>query len=79
MTLRFGQSCPTCGRRIEIRVELLGRSVACPHCNAEFTASEQQPRQASGDQVLMDRVERALRRSDDALLTQPSATGGLAQ
>ncbi|QEG42354.1 response regulator [Roseimaritima ulvae] len=63
MTLRFGQSCPTCGRRIEVRLELLGRSVACPHCHAEFIASERQTPQPSSDEALMDRVERALRRS----------------
>ncbi len=67
MTLRFGQSCPTCGRRIEIRLELLGRSVACPHCHAEFIASEQRARQSASEEVLMDRVERVLRQSGDAV------------
>lgn len=67
MSLRFNQSCPTCGRRIEIRIELLGRSVACPHCSAEFVASEApQPKQAT-EVDLMQRVERALRKTEGAV------------
>lgn len=36
----FVQGCPTCGRRLEIRVELLGRKVACRHCQGRFIASD---------------------------------------
>ncbi|GIW97533.1 MAG: hypothetical protein KatS3mg111_0866 [Pirellulaceae bacterium] len=35
----FVQACPTCGRNLEIRVELLSREVECCHCGATFTAS----------------------------------------
>ena len=38
MSVRFTQSCPTCGRRVEIRANLIGRTVACRHCRAEFVA-----------------------------------------
>ncbi|MDR1958663.1 MAG: hypothetical protein LBQ54_06425 [Planctomycetaceae bacterium] len=34
----FIQSCPTCGRRLQIRVEYLGRDVSCYHCSARFPA-----------------------------------------
>ena len=37
----FVQECPTCGRRLEIRVEYLGRRVACQHCHGQFRASDQ--------------------------------------
>jgi RNA polymerases M/15 Kd subunit len=37
----FVRPCPTCGRHLEIRVELLGREVQCRHCSAEFTATQQ--------------------------------------
>ncbi len=67
MTLRFGQSCPTCGRRIEVRLELLGRSIACPHCHAEFTASERPVPLPKSEDALMDRVERALRQSQGTI------------
>jgi hypothetical protein len=36
----FVQVCPTCGRRVEVRVEYLGRRVVCDHCNGEFYAED---------------------------------------
>ena len=36
----FIQECPTCGRNLKIRVEYLGRDVACQHCQANFEACE---------------------------------------
>ncbi|MEO1617991.1 MAG: response regulator [Planctomycetota bacterium] len=37
--IQFTRSCPTCGRRIRIRGTMLGKTVACGHCNAEFIAT----------------------------------------
>jgi hypothetical protein len=34
----FVQECPTCGRRVQIRVEYLGRQVVCDHCRGHFEA-----------------------------------------
>ena len=34
----FVQECPTCGRRLQIRVEDLGRRVVCQHCQGRFLA-----------------------------------------
>ncbi|MFG0266440.1 MAG: response regulator [Rhodopirellula sp. JB055] len=67
MSIRFNQSCPTCGRRIDIRASLLGCTVACQHCGAEFTASmsDTAQTQESSDELL-DRVEAALRRAESA-------------
>jgi hypothetical protein len=36
----FVRSCPTCGRHLQIRVELLNRPVECTHCTAVFIAGE---------------------------------------
>ena len=36
----FVQECPTCGRRLQIRVEYLGKRVACQHCQGTFVAAE---------------------------------------
>ena len=36
----FVQECPTCGRNLQVRVEYLGKRVACQHCGARFQASE---------------------------------------
>ena len=65
MSLRFVQACPTCGRRLEVRIELLGRSVACQHCRAEFIASDNQRsvQPPAPETDLMQRVEAALRQS----------------
>ncbi len=76
MPIRFTQSCPTCGRRIQVQAALLGHSVACPHCRAEFSAADeesarggagarQQP-EASVPDPLMVRVEKALARANEA-------------
>lgn len=37
----FIRSCPTCGRHLEVRVELLGREVECVHCGGTFMANEE--------------------------------------
>lgn len=34
------QSCPTCGRRLQIRVEYMGRRVICYHCGAALLAQD---------------------------------------
>lgn len=75
--VRFTRSCPTCGRRIQIRGSLLGRMVACRHCNAEFVAMAADESAGTIDEAqrLLDRVESALSRSQQLLRKdQPSAT-----
>lgn len=39
-TTYYVQECPICGRRLQIRVAYLGRSVRCRHCNGEFEACD---------------------------------------
>ncbi|HYO23659.1 MAG TPA: response regulator [Lacipirellulaceae bacterium] len=36
----YVQECPTCGRNLQIRVEYLGKRVACQHCRARFEACD---------------------------------------
>jgi hypothetical protein len=36
----FIQGCPTCGRRLQIRVEYLGKRVVCQHCQGKFVAMD---------------------------------------
>lgn len=70
MSVRFIESCPTCGRRIHLRVALLGKAVECPHCHCEFECGARGaeptvvetnvlPIQAAPD-PLMERAERML-------------------
>lgn len=68
----FIQSCPTCGRHLEIRVELLNRDVECIHCGANFLASD------NIDIGMPDwRIEQALARTQQFLasVTNNSAAG----
>ena len=37
----FFRSCPTCGRHLNVRIELLGREVECAQCRAIFVATEE--------------------------------------
>ncbi len=34
----FSQDCPTCGRKLNVRVEYLGKKVVCQHCSGSFLA-----------------------------------------
>lgn len=77
MSIRFTQSCPTCGRRVQVRASLIGYTVACQHCNAEFIAEadvdchpEPVAPIAMAD-PLMVRVEEALRRAAHQQATTP--------
>lgn len=70
MSVRFTQSCPTCGRRVQIQASLLGRTVACQHCQGEFVAESGLKGDAIEDgsesgktDPLMERVELALQRA----------------
>ncbi|MDV6029510.1 MAG: response regulator [Phycisphaera sp. RhM] len=74
--VRFTRSCPTCGRRIQIRGSLLGRVVACRHCNAEFVASASDDAAGCTDdaQRLMDRVESVLSRSQPPMIDTPTTS-----
>ncbi|HAN99605.1 MAG TPA: hypothetical protein DCQ98_20230 [Planctomycetaceae bacterium] len=35
----FLRACPTCGRRLEVAVQHLGRDVECPSCGSRFATS----------------------------------------
>lgn len=58
----FIQECPTCGRRLQIRVEYLGKLVACQHCRGQFEAADAaaQKRRASDSSVLLARADELL-------------------
>ncbi len=60
----FVQVCPTCGRRLQIRVEYLGKRVVCQHCRGELIACDPASnRYGTCDSVLMRRAEELLKRS----------------
>jgi len=38
----FYQECPTCGRALRVRINYLGKTVVCEHCQGSFTAQDPQ-------------------------------------
>ena len=36
----YFQECPTCGRSLQVRVEYLGKTVVCQHCQGRFEAMD---------------------------------------
>ncbi len=59
----FAQGCPTCGRRLHIRVEYLGKSVVCEHCRGQFIACDPSSNRY-GDSAASDEL---LKRADELL------------
>jgi hypothetical protein len=59
----YVQTCPTCGRSLRIRVEYLGRQVACLHCHGRFLACDPE----SPDYNLSDSGLALLRRAEELL------------
>lgn len=61
----FVQECPTCGRRLQIRVEYLGRHLVCRHCQGEFEALDP----ANVHHGCTEHGNALLRRADELLET----------
>lgn len=63
----FCQECPTCGRRLQIRVQYLGRQVICQHCHGRLIAVDPANARFGGQlsgSALLQRAEDLLRSSD---------------
>jgi hypothetical protein len=59
------QPCPTCGRRLRILVQYLGKRVYCTHCQRQFIARDWRgvcSKTADADGDLAQRAERLLAR-----------------
>ncbi len=57
----FVQECPTCGRRLHVRVEYLGKNVVCQHCRGRFVACDPaSSRHNLSDSAVMRRAEELL-------------------
>jgi uncharacterized Zn finger protein (UPF0148 family) len=59
----FVQACPICGRNLQVRLEYLGRTILCPHCQGQFTAMDPatEPRSATDSgEYLLNRAEELL-------------------
>ena len=60
----FVQECPTCGRKLQVRVEYLGKRVVCQHCGSKFHACDRQEDVSPGAALsLLDRADELIRQS----------------
>ena len=71
----FVQECPTCGRKLEVRVQYLGKQVICQHCGARFEAYD--PSSASyppppSTISLLERAEQLLQTASASAISGPS-------
>ena len=62
-TMYFIQECPTCGRRLQVRVNYLGKTVACKHCQGQFVAYDPDNQPAATQEA----SEALLNRADELL------------
>jgi len=61
-TTFFVKECPTCGRKLQVRIEYLGREMMCNHCGGDFIAHENtSPQQApESSDAMIARVDKLL-------------------
>lgn len=65
----FIRECPTCGRRLLILVEYLGKRIVCPHCGGRVDAVELTP----GESPVNDSSRLFMQRVDELLETPAEA------
>ncbi len=55
------QPCPVCGRRLQIRVEYLGKQVSCRQCGGVFLAADPTMHRTEPPQPTSELLQRAER------------------
>jgi|YNPNPStandDraft_1061719.scaffolds.fasta_scaffold22720_1 DNA-directed RNA polymerase subunit RPC12/RpoP len=66
-SIYFVQECPTCGRRVHIRIEYLGRQVVCQHCHGQFLAQDPANGNHPPSEDLLRRAEQLLENVEQRL------------
>ena len=70
-TTYFVKECPTCGRKLQVLVEYLGREMVCNHCGGDFMAGDSQDLLAQHDEdgsgAILLRVNELIDKADDKL------------
>jgi hypothetical protein len=74
----FSQECPTCGRKLRIHVEYLGKLLVCQHCQGKLHASD--PASVSIDEAndsstILKRADELLASVDHRAQSHTSHTG----
>jgi len=63
-TTFFVKTCPTCSRKLQVRVEYMGREMVCNHCGGDFVAGDAREQEAERTD---DSSEGILLRADELL------------
>ena len=73
-SVRFAKTCPTCGRTLQIPVDLMGKDVCCHGCGANFRAmtSEVRPKLREPEGI-DERVDRLIQAADQRLQHVPQS------
>jgi len=66
-SVRFAKVCPTCGRTLQIPVELLGKDVCCHGCGAGLKANTTEDPRVSAPEDINQRVDRLIQEADRQL------------
>ena len=66
-SVRFAKVCPTCGRTLQIPVELLGRDVCCHGCGAGFKANSSDDVAPRIIEDIDQKVDRLIQEADKQL------------
>ena len=70
-TTYFVKECPTCGRKLQVRVEYLGREMVCNHCGGDFLAGDAQdvftPTEDDCSDAILLRVDELIDKADNNL------------
>jgi hypothetical protein len=65
----FVRECPTCGRRLHIRVEFLGKEVVCQHCRGRFVARDPaSPLTRGSEDSILQRAEQLLQTNTQGIV-----------
>jgi len=59
----FSQDCPTCGRKLRIRAEYLGKLLVCQHCHGKLHACD--PANSPIDEA--EESSKILKRADELI------------
>lgn len=72
----FVQECPTCGRKLQVRVEYLGKKVVCQHCGARFEACDHTSGElhCEGASSILERADELIRQSGISLARAAAAS-----
>jgi len=63
----FVQECPICGRRLQVRLEYLGKAIECPHCKGQMIGSDPalESRACSDSAELLLKADQLLASADE--------------